>query len=273
MHHDRPIFLLQNNCFDRIGRSIQPCLDFCRLNGHDFIDRSMTAKFDPDAMGVQWSDWPGVIIYGSVGWMKRCRDSSLSPYCFYDSKAFAASTWIPVLRAEALNGDGSVLSVTELVQRLADGERLHVRPDSEDKAFSGGVYELESWNAMLEERRVEGQRLPAGDLACFVSSPKRIAAEHRCWFFAGRLIDISTYRKGGERHIQRCVDMRVFAEAQRLADIYLPLANAVMDIAETAAGCKVIEFNSINASGWYAADVDALLSSWSAMLISARALA
>lgn len=270
MYYDKPIFLLQNNCFDRIGRSIQPCLDFCRQHGHDFVDRSMTGKFDPDAIGVEWSDWPSVIIYGSVGWMKRCRDSSLSPYCFCDSKAFAASTWIPILQAEALNGDGAVLPIAELLQRLAAGERLHVRPDSEDKAFTGGVYDLASWNAMLEERRIEGQKLPGSDLACSVSNLKAIEAEHRCWFFEGWLIDISTYRKDGERHVERCVDKRVFAEAERLAGIYLPLSSAVMDIAETSKGYKVIEFNQINASGWYAADVDAILSSWSAMLTSAR---
>jgi hypothetical protein len=266
MNFDRPVFLIQNNYFNKLGRLIQPCLDFCRENDHDFIDRSLTDDFDPDALGVDWSDWPGVILYGSVGWVKRCLESSLAPWAYYDPSAFAASTWVPVLGDDALNGDGVVISIEDLEDRLAAGERLHVRPDADDKAFSGATYDLESWRRMIELRSIAQYRTPTPGLACFASGVKPIGAEHRCWFIDGVLVDVSTYRRGGETHIERCLGAQIRRAAERLGDIYLPMPNAVMDIAETEEGCKVIEFNPISSSGWYAADAGGIFWALSDMI-------
>ncbi|MNU30381.1 hypothetical protein D3C71_188660 [compost metagenome] len=273
MNFEKPVFLIQNNYFDRLGRLIQPCLDFCHANGHDFIDRSLTDEFDPDTLGVDWSKWPGVILYGSVGWVKRCRQSSLALWAFYDPDAFAASTWVPIFGEEALNGDGFVTDLLSLERRLVGDShpRFHVRPDRDDKAFVGGVYDWQSWAEMADKRRRERQSKPASDLACFVSPVKEILAEHRCWFVDGVLIDISTYRRSGSPQVERCLDLSIAGEAQRLGDIYLPVKSVVMDIAETPTGCKVIEFNPINSSGWYAADVDGLFWAMSDMIRRGRA--
>jgi hypothetical protein len=272
MNFEKPVFLIQNNYFDKLGRLIQPCLDFCREHDHDFIDRSLTDGFDPDALGIDWSDWPGVILYGSVGWVKRCRDSSLAPWAFYDPEAFAASTWVPVFDRDALNGDGFVIELVELERRLLnDRKTFHVRPDRDDKAFVGGVYDWRSWAAMTDRRREERQSIPALSLPCFVSPVKEILAEHRCWFVDGILVDVSTYRKGGSQHVERCLDLSVMGEAQRLSEIYLPTKSVVMDVAETSEGCKVIEFNPINSSGWYAADVEAIFWAMSDMIRRGRA--
>lgn len=271
MNFDKPVFLIQNNYFDRLSRLIQPCLDFCRDHGHDFIDRSLTDDFNPDALGVDWSDWPGVILYGSVGWVKRCRASSLSPWAFYNPESFAASKWVPILGEDALNGDGFVIDLLALERRLVSGETFHVRPDRDDKAFVGGVYDWRSWTGMADRRRSERRGSPAHDLPCFASQVKEILAEHRCWFVDGVLVDVSTYRKDGRQHVERCLDLSVMGEAQRLAEIYLPTASVVMDVAETANGCKVIEFNPINSSGWYAADVDGIFWAMSDMIRRGRA--
>ncbi len=273
MNFERPIFLIQNNYFDRLGRLIQPCLDFCREHDHDFIDRSLTDDFDPDALGVDWFQWPGVILYGSVGWVKRCRQSSLAPWTFYDPDAFAASTWVPIFADEALNGDGFVTDLTSLERRLVEmgRPRFHVRPDRDDKAFVGGVYDWETWAAMAEERRRNRQSRPPLGTMCFVSPVKEILAEHRCWFVDGVLIDISTYHRSGSQHVERCLDLSILGEAQRLGEIYLPTRSVVMDIAETTTGCKVIEFNPINSSGWYAADVDGIFWAMSDMIRRGRA--
>lgn len=272
MNFEKPVFLIQNNYFDRLGRLIQPCLDFCREHGHDFIDRSLTDEFDPDALGVDWSAWPGVILYGSVGLVKRCCESSLAPWAFYDQEAFAASKWVPIFGEDALNGDGFVIELLELERRLDnDLETFHARPDRDDKAFAGGVYDWRSWAAMTDRRREERQSIPALDLPCFVSPVKEILAEHRCWFVDGVLIDVSTYRKGGRWHVERCLDLSIMGEAQRLAEIYLPTKCVVMDVAETSEGCKVIEFNPISSSGWYAADVGGIFWAMSDMIRRGRA--
>lgn len=272
MNCDKPVLLIQNNYFERLGRLIQPCLDFCHHTDHDIVDRSLTDDFDPDSLGVDWSQWPGVILYGSVGWVKRCRRSSLAPWAFYDPDAFAASTWVPIFGDDALNGDGSVADLASLERRLLDTKlRFHVRPDKEDKAFVGGVYDWEAWTAMMNERRRGRQAIPASDTQCFVSPVKEILAEYRCWFVDGLLIDISAYRMNGERHVERCLDPLVMGSAQRLAEMYLPNRSVVMDISATEDGFKVIEFNPICSSGWYAADAAQILWAMSDMIRRGRA--
>lgn len=271
MNYDKPVVLIQNNYFEKLGRLIQPCLDFCRDTGHDMIDRSLTDEFDPDALGIDWSEWPGVILYGSVGWVKRCSNSSLSAWTFYDPEAFATSTWVPIFGEDALNGAGQVTPLSDVLERLRSGETLHLRPDNEDKAFVGSVHTIASWYRMIEERQRDRQSVPADDLSCFASPLKRIDAEYRCWFVDGVLTDVSAYRKAGEQYIERCLDPAVMGAAQRLAEIYLPNRSVVMDLAATVDGFKVIEFNPICSSGWYAADTSQILWSMSDMIRRGRA--
>lgn len=265
-----PVFLLQNNYFDRLSRLVQPCLDFCRERGHDFIDRSLTDDFDPDALDVEWDAYPGVIVYGSVGWTKRCADSRLGIRVPYDPISFSSTSWVPLFGNEALNGDGRAMPVSEARARLALSERLHLRPDSDDKAFGGGVYDDLTWSQMEQKRRIDMQRPISDDLVCWASPVKPICSEHRCWFVDGEFVETSTYRRDGRQHIERAPDLAVLREGMRLAAIHLPNDTVVMDIAETDDGFKVIEFNPVTSSGWYAADVDVILDAWSNMLRRGR---
>lgn len=258
----KPVFLLQNNYFDQIGRLIQPCLDFCNKNDHQFIDRSLTDTFDPEKVGIDWNTVPGVVIYGSVGWIKRCADSALAPWTFYDRQRFAATSWAPAFGENALNGNGEVQTVSEITRRLERGERVHIRPNRDDKAFNGAVYDIASWENMLKLRHERHQTLPDSQLECWASPVKEIEAEYRCWFIDNALIDVSMYRNNGELCLQRETSDEVLKAATDLAAKHLPIATIVMDIAKTQDGYKVIEFNPINSSGWYAASTETVLSRW-----------
>lgn len=259
----KPIFLLQNNYFDQIGRLIQPCLDFCHKHDHAFVDRSLTDTFDPNKLDIDWNTVPGVVIFGSVGWIKRCASSvALAPWVFYDCQHFAATSWASVLGDNALNGDGKVQTVSEVVERMERGERVHVRPNRDDKAFNGAVYDIASWNAMIKVRQEKRQSIANELLECWISPVKDIKAEYRCWFVESELIDVSMYRHQGELKLQREESGEVIIAARKLAAQHLPIETIVMDIAKTLDGYKVIEFNPINSSGWYAASTDTILSVW-----------
>jgi hypothetical protein len=268
----KPIFLLQNNYFDQIGRLIQPCLDFCYRHGHSFLDRSLVDAFDPDKLGINCDTVPGVVIYGSVGWVKRCATSTLAPWAFYDSQRFAATSWAPVFGDDALNGDGEVQTVSEAIVRLDRGERFHIRPNRDDKAFNGAVYDSDSWSAMLNDRRKARQSLPDAMLECWASPVKDILAEYRCWFVDHELIDISMYRNDGELSLKRETFGPVPKAAVDLAARHLPMGTIVMDIARTKSGYKVIEFNPINSSGWYAASTEKILTKWCEALVAKAAI-
>jgi hypothetical protein len=261
------VFVLQNNSFDRIGRLITPCLEFCRQHGFEFVDRSLTSDLDVDAMDLDETN--GLVVYGSIGWAKRFKKSRFSRWIDYDEDGFAASTWGPILGRRAFSGGGELLSVRDAFERLVSGASFHMRPDRDDKAFAGGVFDVGSWSETLAER---GERLGPHvmDLACWVSPIRQIDAEIRCWFVGSELIDASFYRQNGTLEATRVEDKAVMRMASELGELYLPVGNAVMDIAQHGGEAYVLEYNPIHSSGWYAANVERVLGAWVEELRSRR---
>jgi hypothetical protein len=257
------VFVLQNNSLDRIGRLVMPCVDYCTRNGLTFVDRSLTVDLDVDTLDLD--DSRGLLVYGSVGWAKRFKDSRFGHWIDYDEDAFATSTWGPLLGERALNGRGELMTVREATDRLALGERLHLRPDRNDKAFAGGLFDAASWNEMLAEKR-SAMGVLLDDVVCWASPAKSIDEEIRCWFVGGELVEASRYRKDGALVIERVGDAGVMRVASALGGLYLPRDNAVMDIAFQGGDAYIVEYNKIHSAGWYAADVDRVLDAWVANL-------
>lgn len=253
------VLVLQNNCLDRIGRLIVPCLEFCARNGLEFVDRSLTDNLDVDALDLD--DSRGLVVYGSVGWMKRFKGSRYGDWIDYAPEAFAASKWVPLFGDRAFNRAGKLMSAGEVTELLAAGGECHLRPDRDDKAFTGGIYDAQSWANMLQERGVA----LGGDvlsIPCWLSPKRDIAGEIRCWFVGGETVEASYYRKDGEHVRERVRDMGLIGTAAALGEIYLPCDNVVLDIALHEGDVSVLEFNPIHSSGWYAADVDRILGAW-----------
>nr|WP_250807161.1 ATP-grasp domain-containing protein [Neorhizobium tomejilense] len=261
------LFVLQNNSYDRIGRLVLPCIEYCNASGGRFEDRSLTADLDVD--GWELDDSLGLVIYGSVGWMKRFKASRYSRWVHYDEDTFAATTWVPLLGVKAFNRTGSVLTAEEVGRKLAEGGRLHVRPDRDDKAFAGTLFDEKGWREMLTERSGRlGKDMSS--IACWASEPREIDAEIRCWIVDGNLVEASYYRRGGRLDTLRVQDAELLHELSRLGELHVPCCNYVMDIAVYGVSLEVLEYNPIHSSGWYAADVAKILDAWTA---AARAAA
>ncbi|MCZ7860767.1 ATP-grasp domain-containing protein [Agrobacterium salinitolerans] len=262
------IFVLQNNSLDRIGRLVLPCVEYCTRHGLEFVDRSLTVDLDVDQLDLD--DSGGLLVYGSVGWAKRFKASRFGRWIDYDEDAFATSTWTPVLGERALNGTGEIMTVQEVTRRLASGGRLHLRPDRNDKAFAGGVFDAATWAEMLSEKR-SSMSVVLDETECWASATKTIDQEIRCWFVGGELVETSRYRLDGALVIERVDDPAIMRVASELGGRYLPRDNAVMDIALHGGEAYVVEYNKIHSAGWYAADVDRVLDAWVADL-GARAV-
>lgn len=249
-----PCFFVQNNWVQRVTI---PVALFARQVGVSLEDRSVTSEFDPDNCGVDWSQYGLVLAVGSVQFVRQLKQSKhFQDVIMHDDVSFAASTWRDKLAGALLNEVGWVMPVGEVESLLVSGEAFHIRPNAEDKAFHAKVFELASWNEMRGEREV-----PA-DLECWVSPVKQIATEWRCWFIGGKLIEISQYRHDGQMSKLRGAPDDVIAFATHIGRTWLPVDCVVMDIARTSDGLKVIEFNPIHSSGWYAADAPAVLRAW-----------
>ena len=84
-----------------------------------------------------------------------------------------------------------------------------------------------------------------------VAKPKEIEQEWRWFIVDGKIVDGSTYRLNGQLVKKHEDNPLVIKSAQQLALSWLPDDCCVMDVARVDGQLKVVEFNCINASGFY----------------------
>jgi hypothetical protein len=249
----KPCIFVQNNYVTRVTA---PVAIFARANGIELIDRSCMAGFDPDQLGIDWSTWDPILPVGSVQFMRAAKRSvSLSKYIQHDEEKFSYPRCINELGLEMLNSDGMLVTAAAVPELLVSG-KWHVRPSQVDKAFTATLFDSDGWSAMHAKKPVDDE------LLCWASPAKQIFGEWRTWTVDGRVIEISRYRD--EHGMRRDLDVphAVRRYADEVAAVWQPAPVTVMDIALTGEGLRVIEFNPVNGSGFYAGRVDIIIPAW-----------
>jgi hypothetical protein len=143
-----------------------------------------------------------------------------------------------------------------------DDELMFIRPVSDSKVFAGRVYsreELVPWQrAVCELGEDDGSTLRA-DTLIQVAPPVVIHAEYRYWVVKGRIVTRSQYKRGDRVVASPTVDplFDVYVEA-RIAE-WQPAEAFVIDVCDTPAGPRIVEINTLNSAGFYAADVQRLV--------------
>lgn len=170
-------------------------------------------------------------------------------------------------REDMLN-DCSVDSLDSIVDLLTifsdEDQKWFIRPSEDLKQFSGQVMTAKEIIEFLIDAREcasSGSYHLSGDTKIVLTEPQEIQAEWRWFIVGGKVVSGSMYRAHGQMRQIRETDVNVIAEAQRFADLWLPAPNCVMDLALVGDELKVIEFNCINASGFYDSDVEAIIDS------------
>lgn len=252
-------FLLQTN---EVTRLTAPLADYARHGGYDIVDCTSRADLDimSSAYWVNWSDYDIVIPYGSVQLIRRFRETPLGYYITHLENGYSADTWIAMFGDKALNSGGQQMIAAEVAAHLEQHRSAHVRPMFEDKALLARLFTPDSWAEHREERVIRD------DLDVFVSPPKVIEREYRCWIIGGEVIEISQYFEHGVLNKLLIEDPAVFDAARSLASIYLPAEAVVMDMAKTDEGFKFLEFNTFHCSGWYAGRVPKIMDAYIAWL-------
>ena len=198
-----------------------------------------------------------VICMGSYAMRRAARKHGWNPGVF-DLEPFDFETQLEHWGDALLNADSIVAPFADI---RFTGERF-VRPADDTKPFTGAVFtseEFRQWQhriVVLEENL--GTSL-TGRTMVQVSSPKAIQQEVRCWIVEGRVITSSIYRIGQRVHYSDRVDRRFIAFAEKLAQHWSPLKAYCLDVCETLEGLKVVEINTINSAGFYAADMQKLV--------------
>lgn len=214
-----------------------------------------------DELGNDVPELDGVVIpYGATKLTRLAMERGWRGLCF-DPQTFRVDCWNRH-RDDMLNQHVRQMTVRECMAAMVDepdDSLWFVRPVQDLKHFDGTVTvakEIRRWMSSVDS----GNFSFDAETEVIVAPPQKIHAEWRFFIVGGRVVDGSSYRVAGMRLSNPVARPELYEQAQTLADVWLPHPTCAMDVAQTDDGLKVIEFNTFNSSGFYAHDIDKIVS-------------
>lgn len=162
---------------------------------------------------------------------------------------FSFDKWVSELGHELLNSDVSYGKFNEI--KINDLERFFIRPLEDNKAFDGVVID----SAIMNYWRNDPNKKSLLNLDVIVSQVKEIYREYRVFVVKNKIVTGSIYKIAGKPEISSNVEQDVFDYVNKIIKQWVPVESFVIDVCLTDSGYKIIEFNNINSSGFYACDV------------------
>lgn len=169
------------------------------------------------------------------------------------TEQFHHAIWQEYLSDYLLNADAQFCKFSEL--HLNPEQQYFIRPASDTKLFDGGVFYQEmvkSWQNTPAKKHLANSDV-------MVSSFKPIQREYRLFIVNNQVVTGSLYKLDKQNVASPLVGPDVIEFANKVIAHWLPAESCVMDVALTEQGLKVIEFNNINSSGFYASNVRAIV--------------
>ena len=166
-----------------------------------------------------------------------------------------------------LNHDSRVCAFKD-VPLLA--QPTFLRPIDDSKYFAGKVFlpeEFNAWKHQVVDLGEDFGNSLTGDTLVQICVPKTIFAEYRYWIVDGRIVSKSMYKRGDKVLYCADVDARFDEFVMRCigrhdegaAPGWEPHRAFVIDVCDTPEGIRIVEINTINAAGFYAADVQEIV--------------
>jgi hypothetical protein len=177
---------------------------------------------------------------------------------FYDADGFDQSFYMlnSGLRPHLLNGDATIADVRTGLGWWSK-DPIFIKPGSDLKLFAGVV--IEPYTTLREELDKTGWDGAISEYDRIIIAPiKKILYEWRLFVVNGMVVASSQYKRHGKIEHDVRVPGYVIREAESfLIPLYKPDPVAfVMDVCLTDDGdIKIVEYNCINCSGFYQADV------------------
>lgn len=155
---------------------------------------------------------------------------------------------------------GSV--VTPFRDAAFTDERMFVRPANDMKHFAGRIFEREEfldWQRRVCELNLDDSGSLTPDTMIQLAVPTVIHAEYRYWIVKGKIVTRSLYKRGDQVFYSDDVDERLDRYVEDRVAEWSPHETFVIDVCDTPDGIRIVEINTLNASGFYAADVQKLV--------------
>lgn len=197
-----------------------------------------------------------VIAMGSDSLLRLAKNKNWVPGAFTNDN-FDVRIWLGIFGEKLLNHDSKIYKFGEIPAPV-DNTSFFIRPVYDLKIFAGNVVDSESFSSWQNKAVAYGDTLNY-DTPVAIAPPKRIYEEYRFFVVDGKIITQSRYKIGHKVIYSKEVNIDAINFAERMINIWVPDTAFVMDVAHTPDGYKVIEFNSINASGFYACDIKKII--------------
>lgn len=242
-------WVIQDNLYNEDGyvRFIG-ALDCCEQNYTTVKVVPFAHELIPD---INFDPSEKVLVMGSDSLIKASQRKNWWPGAFTNDN-FHYQKWVAHHGQEMLNHDAMVVKFGNVIPPK-DDEFFFIRPAEDFKIFAGTVITPDNFTSWQEKAVAYGDTLNA-DTEVIISSAKPIQQEFRFFIVNSVIITYSSYKIGGRVKAEIHVDKDVENYVRRVIQQWEPDYAYVMDIARTVNGFKIIEYNCINASGFYAAD-------------------
>lgn len=206
-----------------------------------------------------------VVLFGSYTLWRFAQARGLTPGVFRLRPFVRETAWQSYL----LNGaDALFLRLDDVPTKLpADDRHWFMRPVEDSKEEPGRVRKAREIRELADKvLALNPAEIPLGslrhDTQLMFSKPVRIYKEWRCWVVGQQIVTWSLYKEGTRIVYRHEIDEDAAKFTRHLVDLNPHYAVAyVMDICRTEDGLKMLETNCINAAGFYAADLMALVAS------------
>jgi hypothetical protein len=206
-----------------------------------------------------------VVCIGAYSMIRLARARGWTPGVWSNDN-FDFEVWRHEWGDRCLNWDAEIYEFDGVSAAHWAGETFFMRPTMDSKAFSGAIFEwseYQEWrDRVVELGEDDGSTLRA-ETRVLVSDPKKIMREYRLWVVDREVITASQYKLGDRVVYDANVDSDVLwfgaGVVSPMSHNWVPDRAFVLDVGLTENGYKIIEVNSLNAAGLYAANVGKLV--------------
>lgn len=199
-----------------------------------------------------------LIPYGSTSMIKMfARSKWNKDGFFFNQENLRSSVWAEKLGRLMLNYDAFSMPLKDAIKMKGLGT-VFMKPDNDLKDFTGGLVDGNSIAKFYDEVSAGGFCFDT-DIPVVLCSPKNTGWEYRLFMIKNKAVAFSSYKLKDMIRQDKFVPQKVIDFAQSVATIWRPDEAYVMDVCETDDELKIVEFNCINASGFYRCNVEKIV--------------
>ena len=199
-----------------------------------------------------------IICHGSIGMSKHLNGQGFmfneaQLRCSYYYPRY--SQWLLVGdEYEIIKGKDLYSHKGELYRRYGVQETIFIKPDTNDKIFSGTLLEASRFD---NEARYIGLTFPKADIV--ISRPWKIKDEWRFFIANGEIVAGSSYKINGFCKQEKDYPREAACVAQYVFNTWTPHPMMVVDICSSGDEYCLLEIGSWNCAGYYACDLDKII--------------